>query len=126
AFEDTPNAHLSHDLNFIVSLDLNYQHFHSDANPDVNGNPTTDNSRRVMEMEWETKFLPTDFWPVPGDRFWTMGRWIFDCGHTDGGYRTEFHPPVAVAFTRLQPTTFAGDTTPSLTNQSHIFISGRG
>ncbi len=117
ATNDAPNSHLSHDQNFDVALDFTYGGLHSDANE-------VENNERLMEIEWETKFFPPEFWPMPGDRVWMMGRWIFDCGHPP--YRTEFHPPVAVAFTHPEPTTFTGDAVPTLTNRCSVYIHGRG
>ena len=118
ATNDAPNSHLGHDQNFVVALDSAYNHLNSDAN-DV------ENNERLMEMEWDMTFFPPQFWPTPGDRVWMMGRWVFDCGHPEG-YHTEFHPPLAVAFTHLEPTTLPGDTAPTLTNRCSIYIGGRG
>jgi hypothetical protein len=53
-----------------------------------------------------------------------LGRWVFDCGHPP--YETEIHPPKAVAFTRAAPTALPGDTAPSLTNKTFVWIHGRG
>src|ERR1051326_1422507 len=110
--EEAPNSHFSHDQNFDVALDPASAGFNSEANP-------VENNERLMEIEWETKFFPTAFWPAPGDRVWMMGRWVFDCGHPP--YRTEFHPPIAVAFTHLEPVIFPGDTTPILANRTSIY-----
>ena len=113
---DNPANHTSHDWNFDVQLDPAYQFLHSDANPVENG-------QRQMEMEWETRFFPPQFLPVQGDRAWLLGRWIFDCGHPP--YRTEIHPPKAVAFTRLEPTLFPGASMPAYTNRAYIYVHGR-
>ena len=118
ATNDAPNSHLSHDQNFVIALDSAYNHLNSDANEVVN-------NERLMEMEWDMTFFPPQFWPIPGDRVWMMGRWVFDCGHPEG-YHTEFHPPLAVAFTHLEPLTFAGDSAPSLTTRCAVYIHGRG
>lgn len=118
ATNDAPHSHLSHDQNFIVFLDPAYQDLNSDKN-------SVENGERLMEMEWEIKFFPPAFWPIPGDRVWMMGRWVFDCGHPDA-YHTELHPPLAVAFTHLEPTTFPGDMQPTLTNRCSIYLHGRG
>jgi hypothetical protein len=82
-----------------------------------------------LEMEWETGSFPDWAWPGEGDRVVALGRWIFDCGHPDpvpgicrgaanfclldgdcgaGGlcdgtvwnFRSELHPPQAVAVIR--------------------------
>lgn len=115
--EDNPANHTSHDWNFDVQLDPASQFLHSTANPIENGG-------RQMEMEWETRFFPAQFWPIAGDRVWMMGRWIFDCGHPP--YRTELHPVKAVAFTRLEPTLFAGQSMPALTNRVFVYLNGQG
>jgi hypothetical protein len=84
-----------------------------------------------MEVEWENASdmhvnddndlkwgaLPQFAWPAFGDRVWTEGRWIFDCGHTgvEGipnnnlipnltdyvKFETEIHPPRALVTFRL-------------------------
>jgi hypothetical protein len=112
--------HNSHDQNFDVKLDPAYQFLNSDANHVV----TTDRGlERWMEMEWEVNNFPP-FLASDGDRVWMMGRWVFDCGHPP--YETEIHPPFAVAFTREEPTLFAGDWAPSLTNKTYFYVYGRG
>lgn len=113
---DNPANHTSHDQNFDLHLDAGYQFLHSDANPVEDGS-------RVMEMEWESRYFPPQFWPVDGDRAWMLGRWIFDCGHPP--YRTEIHPPKAVAFTRLEPTLFPGASMPAYTNRTTVYVHGR-
>jgi hypothetical protein len=45
---------------------------------------------------------------------------LFDV-NTLHGYRTEIHPPNAVAFTRREPVIFPGDQAPSLTNKTYIY-----
>lgn len=68
-----------------------------------------------------------------------MGRWIFDCGHvepgeSDGiaigqgsrGFKTEIHPPQAVAFSRNEPFIFSGNNSPSDSVKTFIFINGKG
>jgi hypothetical protein len=117
ATNDWPYTHVSHDWNFVVGLDPAYQFLHSDANPNVGG-------VQEMEMEWEEKFFPTAFRPAVGDRFWMLGRWIFDCGHAP--YRTELHPPKAVAFTRSSPSFLDSDNHASSANRTFVYIHGRG
>lgn len=115
---DYPLLHDSHDQNFFVALDPKYNGLHSDANS------VSRSGERLMEMEWESKFFPFFFWPTAGDRVWMEGRWIFDCGHPP--YRTEIHPPQAVAFTRFNSIIFPGDSVPSDTVKTTIYIHGRG
>lgn len=118
ATNDNPAFHISHDWNADVVLDPAYNGLNSD------GNPIEDGERRI-EIEWETAFFPPRFWPSPGDRAWMLGRWIFDCGHPDP-YRTEIHPPKAVAFTHFEPIIFPGDQRPSPSNVTTIYLHGRG
>ena len=117
AYHDFPFSHVSHDWNWDVVPDPAYQF--------LNG---TDNARagssRQMEIEWEEAFFPAAFRPAVGDRAWMLGRWVFDCGHSP--YLTEIHPPKAVAHTRFAPTILPGDSAPSLTNKTFIWIHGRG
>jgi hypothetical protein len=119
ARHDFPFTHDSHDWCFFVKPDPGFERFLSDTPSRVNG-------QAAIEMEWEIKRFPLKYRPMAGDHAWVMGRWVFDCGHPEGGYRTEIHPPRAVAFTRLAPTFFAGDDAPSLTNRTFVFIHGKG
>ncbi len=118
ATNDNPAFHVSHDWNADIVLDAAYNGLNSDGNPIKNG-------ERRLEIEWETSFFPPRFWAAPGDRAWMLGRWIFDCGHPNP-YRSEIHPPKAVAFTRLEPVIFAGDQRPSNSNVTYVYIHGRG
>lgn len=115
--EDFPFNHDSHDMCFFIDPDPAFQNLQSDANGIRDG-------RRVLEGEWETKHFPPRFWPVQGDRAWVMGRHVFDCGHPP--YRTEIHPPVATAFTRLDPFIFPGSTAPSLANKTYVYMANQG
>jgi hypothetical protein len=115
---DNPAFHVSHDWNGDVLLEPSYTGLNSDGNHKVDG-------EQLMEIEWESTFFPSSFWPVPGDKAWILGRWIFDCGHPDP-YRTEIHPPKAVAFTRAEPVIFPSDQRPSNSNLTQLFIQGHG
>jgi hypothetical protein len=125
SFHDIPWNHNSHDGIFYVNLDPAYSGLYSTAHKVVDNVP-------IMEMEWEigsTNFGPTDrfpiqFWPEQGDRVWMMGRWVFDCGHEP--YPTELHPVSAVAFTRNQPTIFEGDSSPTMTSKTFLYLGGEG
>ena len=117
AANDFPFSHFSHDWNWDLVPDPAYQFLVGTANGRSGGS-------RKMDMEWEEKFLPAAFRPAVGDRAWMLGRWVFDCGHPP--YETEIHPPKAVAFTRVAPTILPGDSAPSLTNKTFIWITGRG
>ena len=72
----------------------------------------------------ETRYFPSLFWPAVGDQVWMVGRWVFDCGHPP--YRTEIHPPKAVAFTRFEPTIIPGETYPAWTNRTYVYVHGQG
>jgi len=112
-----------------------------------------------IELEWElgvtpgetsgdgaSPFLPRWVLPNVGDRVWTEGHWVFDCGHGKkiGGefidvngipvlfgavehFRTEIHPGRAVASMRPQAGTLPGTgTTPVPVTATDLYIHGRG
>jgi hypothetical protein len=83
---------------------------------DVTGDEIPAHKAKLIEMEWESGYLPDPFRPVIGDRAWIMGRWVFDLGHTPDN--TEIHPPQAVAFTR-QDKTAPRETT-------YVYVYGKG
>lgn len=117
---DFPFSHDSHDFNFHVVPDPAYESRMSDANEIVGG-------KRLMEMEWESKYFPMAYWPVEGDRVFVRGRWIFDCGHPeDGRFYTELHPVSLVASTRYQPYQFGMEVVPSHSNLTYIYANGQG
>lgn len=115
--EDYPFDHESHDWNVEVALDDNYKRLSSTANEQRGG-------KHLIEIEWEMKSYPREFWPIIGDRAWMLGRWVFDCGHPP--YRTELHPLIASAVTRDAPAIFAGDVAPSVTKKTYVYIYGGG
>ena len=126
--EDFYFDHNSHDSNFKVLLNDQFQNLNSQSNSKLAG-------KLLMEMEWEigtandgrTDRFPKEFWPFDGDFVSAEGRYIFDCGHVTDGPLTEIHPPSAVAFTRFEPMIFKfGGTDPLLASQSSIFINGAG
>ncbi len=117
---DYPLGHNSHDFDFSVKLDPAYNGLNSDANALAPGSST----QRLLGVEWESNNLPQAFWPTAGDRVWIEGRWIFDCGHLP--YKTEIHPPQAIATSRFEPVIFQGRTTPSDAVKTFIFIGGKG
>src|SRR5687768_1349006 len=126
-YEDFPNCHESHDWNVYVKLDEPYHILNSDHNRKYNAQGKADpNGDYVIEMEWETKQFPNEFLPIFGDRAWMIGRWVFDCGHPDQGFRSEIHPPKGVAFTREEPHVFAGDTQPTNANKVFVYFNGQG
>jgi hypothetical protein len=116
--EDFPITHLSHDQNFHVLVDAGQEGLISVANDspvDSRG------QRREIEVEWETGISPSEthgdgtagflsgpifpkwVWPSVGDRVWVNGNWIYDIAHdVDGRFRSEIHPPRAIAVMRDQ------------------------
>jgi hypothetical protein len=129
--EEWPYTHDSHDQNFAIQLDPQYQRYNSDRNTplrDVNGNPVFGANGQpilLMEAEWDSKYFPDNFWPAAGDKVWATGFWIFDCGHPPG-YQTEIHSPQGVAFTRFEPTFSLGFPFPTMAAVTHIYFSGKG
>ena len=144
-YEDFPNCHESHDWNIFVKLDPEYEQrtasrdsgLNSDANrvldattrslpadPKTGKVPPDRQGDRVIEIEWEKDQYPEEFRPIYGDRIWTIGRWVFDCGHPP--YRSEIHPPKGIALTREEAHVFTGDAVPSNTNKVYVFFNGQG
>jgi uncharacterized repeat protein (TIGR01451 family) len=134
ANNDTPANHFSHDWNVDIRVDPGQEGLVSDVN-----HPGS------IEMEWETGVLPDEKsgdgaspflprWVLPnlGDRVWTDGHWVFDCGHAteiDGvdHYRTEIHPARALATMRSQAQTIPGSgTTPVPVTAVDLYVHGRG
>jgi hypothetical protein len=143
--DDFPTTHNSHDQNFDVVLDPQYQPYNSEANSDSHNvlpqEPLGSVYYKMMTMEWEINDFPKEFWPSAGDRAWVKGPLIWDCGHPP--YETEIHPPTAVVFSHpgatffksnsLSPTAvcnelkiICNDNIPSPATITHIFISGHG
>lgn len=135
-----------HDFNFYLKLDPPFEGLNSNANYRNNnafltydpGIPTLSTlNERVMEVEWDSKHVDPRFRATAGDRLWMKGRYIWDCGHAektdyapvfdtpDKGYHTEFHPPKAIALTRLEPHIFSSGEPVSLTNKTYVYIHGR-
>lgn len=112
-----PLSHAAHDHCSFLQPDPGYKGVMSDANDVEDG-------VRIIEVEWDSKFNPPQFWSSVGDRAWMMGRWIFDCGHPP--YHSEIHPPVATAYTRPAPFVFRGDTTPANSVKTFLFVNGQG
>jgi hypothetical protein len=115
---DFPATHVKNDQNTFVRLD------EADS-----GRLATGNKDGLLDLEWEVGAFPDWAWASPGDRVVALGRWIFECGHPDPvlgscsgsgqpcilstdcdagatcngthfNYRTEMHPPQAVAVLR--------------------------
>ena len=116
---DFPATHVQNDQNTFLRLDA------ADS-----GRLATGNRDGLLALEWEVGALPDWAWPSRGDRVVAVGRWIFDCGHPDPvpgacstspsrpclldsdcgagatcngtqfNYKTEIHPPQAMAVLR--------------------------
>jgi hypothetical protein len=169
ARNDTPANHDSHDQNANILVDPGQEEVLSDVNapnneadddlddPDDAGQtvPPT-----IIEMEWETGIRPSEksgdgsspyfpkwAWPSEGDRIWTDGHWVLDCGHikrlgrfvanpVPGGppifvaedhFRSEIHPARAIASMRRQARTLPGSgATPAPVTAVDLYIHGRG
>lgn len=141
---DFPATHESHDQNTIIKVDPEYTGVLAELNqpnPEGTTNPVPPTS---IEMEWEhgtfpdedgrnepERYFPRWAWPVAGDRVWTEGNWVIDCGHgttIDGAmhFRTEIHPARAVAAMRQQVHALpgSGDTQVPVT-ATDLYIHGR-
>src|SRR5881296_3104521 len=69
---DFPATHVRADVNHFVVLD-----------PADVDRLATGNDDGELHFEWEAGAYPAWAWAGTGDRIVGMGRWIFDCGHTD-------------------------------------------
>ncbi len=134
ATNDVPINHNSHDIVWKIALDNpKYSHLAPDFQ-------ISKEKEKELKIEWEIKnFNDPGVWPFEGDRAWILGKWIFDCAHVEPGekenegiekkgdvFRTEIHPPQAVAFTRQEPFIFSGNNYPSDAVKTFIFINGQG
>lgn len=155
AYNDTPANHDSHDQNINVLVDPGQAGLLSSVGGNSQGLEPGDPNYAPdeIEIEWETGIDPDDepdvrtgdgvngifrrwFWPSKGDRVWVNGHWIFDCGHattvavgsgSEDRYRTEIHPPRAVAAMRNQMRPLPGTgATPVPVTATDLFIHGRG
>jgi uncharacterized repeat protein (TIGR01451 family) len=137
---DYPDVHDSHDHNIDIFLDPGQESLLSEVNGDHDGDGLPDS----LEVEWETGILTDEFsgdgsahffpkwaWPNEGDRVWTNGHWIFDCGHPEDlagapHAKTEIHPARAVASMRQQFHTLPGSgVTPVQVTATDLYIHGR-
>jgi hypothetical protein len=107
--------HRYYDWNYHVLPDPRYRNLLSTAN--------VAEANSDLECEWDTTFLPPWAWGQRGQRIWVLGRWIYDCGHpTSAGYRTEIHPPKAVATFRSEAVRFFGNQGPTRATVATIYI----
>src|SRR5712692_2626880 len=144
---DFPAGHVQFDQNTDIALDAADAHFLATGN--LRAQP-------ALELEWETGAYPSWAWAGAGDRVVALGRWIFDCGHPDPvpghkagsstpcltdadppagvacvgavfNYRSEMHPPQAVAVIRNGGAAMlqgAGRAVP--VTRADVFVSGDG
>ena len=158
-FEDYPDVHDSHDHNFYIKLDPDpaQADLLSTFGIDSRGYTPKDvgyYAPDTLEVEWETgiltsqltgdgRFFPKWAWPVPGDRVWVNGYWIFDCGHPkegrllppescpggipchEKGLKTEIHPPRAIATMRQQVAIPPAGGAPIPVTATDLYIHGR-
>jgi hypothetical protein len=133
--------HTAHDKNFDLLVDDKYANLASP--PDKIDPSHTDPSISVpsghandVEVEWDMGNLngvnvPSAYWPSEGDRAWTMGRWVYDCGHNVGSldkpsYTTEIHPASATAFSHTEAVIFPGMHAPTVATITHLYVHGHG
>ncbi|HKN53260.1 MAG TPA: hypothetical protein VJX66_12195, partial [Amycolatopsis sp.] len=102
AWDDTFWDHYAGDGNFFVYPDANFVQLL--ANPG-NWDHGDGNEKGRIEVEWDrapangsgadlaSGAFPTWALPVVGDWVHVVGALICDCGHPEGGFRSEIHPP---------------------------------
>jgi uncharacterized repeat protein (TIGR01451 family) len=139
-YTDYPDVHDSHDHNIDIFLDPGQESLLSEVNGDHDGDTVPDS----LEVEWEAGILPNEFsgdgsahffpkwaWPSVGDRVWSDGHWIFDCGHPEDvagepHAKSEIHPARGVASMRQQMATLPGSgVTPVPVTATDLYIHGR-
>lgn len=141
---DFPATHDSHDQNTLIRVDAEYKGLLGRVNsPNAEG-VTPLVAPEIIEMEWEhgtfvdetgrnepERFFPRWAWPAAGDRVWTEGHWVLDCGHAtsvDGAdhFRTEIHPARAIASMRQQVHALPGSgTTQVPVTATDLYAHGR-
>lgn len=162
ASNDTGANHDSHDLDVAVLVDPGQEGVLSSVNRDHPDDPrlAPEFERGVdrIGVEWETGIRPDEkhgdgerpvfpkwAWPSVGDRVWTEGHWVFDCGHPDEvvigtentpsgpilvkelRYRSEIHPARAMASMRDQAAPLPGTgNMPVPVTATDLYIHGRG
>jgi len=154
-YTDLPTAHNSHDQNVHITVDDQYRGLLSlindlgDDHDDI-GSASEIPPPNQIEVEWETGILPSEThgdghgganggpifpkwaWANPGDRIWLMGNHIYDCGHPIevagvDRYKSEIHPPIAMAAMRDQVMPLPGTgTTPVPVVATDLYIHGDG
>lgn len=109
---DDPFSHNAYDYNINVLPDPAYKDLLGGNPADKTGNFEADEeSTGRIHIERELTALPRFVWPEPGARIAAMGSWVWDCGHTSGGERTELHPYRALWVQRMpSPRSASGDS----------------
>lgn len=146
---DFPTIHDSHDFFFNIAVEPGQEGTLSRAN-NPNGEGATFATEgdlaapTELHIEWEIGTFPSEtdtdpertfpkwVWPNFGDRVYTNGDWIYDCGHpteiSDTGqklFRSEIHPARLVASMRQQMRTMPGSgTTPVPVTATDLYIHG--
>jgi hypothetical protein len=127
--EDFPAGHVSFDQNTSLALDS------ADAGLLATGNYNSElvNGQPTLELEREAGSYPAWAWAGVGDRVVALGRWIFDCGHPNPSatgvlnYRSELHPPQAVAVIRSGGGAVLQDgSRPVPATRADVYVSGDG
>src|SRR5712691_10900531 len=151
--QDFPAGHVTFDQNTEIALDAADSHFLATGNYFA---PNLHNGQPTLELEWEAGSYPAWAWAGEGDRVIALGRWIFDCGHPDPipghkdgtsvpcltdadqpagvpcvgavfNYRSEMHPPQAVAVIRSGgAATLNGDGRALPVTRAEAYVSADG
>ena len=160
AYNDNTANHDAHDHGTDIKVDPQYLNLLSNVNG-PNNEDSTDGIDSLcdpakIELEWEIGTFPNEHgatvqqrtfpkwaWPSVGDRVWTNGSWIFDCGHAKkvclrrdpdfhiclderAYFHSEIHPPRAIASMRNQAATLPlSGTTPVPVTATDLYIHGR-
>ena len=90
---DIPTTHQSYDVNINVLPEVGFADLLGGDVEQKTGNHAGEAGEAGrVHTELEERALPRFAWPEPGDRVEMLGAWVWDCGHWDGGERTEIHP----------------------------------
>ncbi len=134
---DNPDGHYAHDANFFFQPDPEFRWIIGTSNYFQNLPDQSAVELGRLEIEWETLNGGTTFAygvgniglplyanPTAGDRIFTVGRWVLDTRHPEGGARTEIHPPRMIATIRRRPAVTQDNG--SRAAQVDIYVSGHG
>jgi hypothetical protein len=150
--DDFPAGHVRFDQNTDIALDAGDANLLATGNLAPSNEQ---DGLGVLELEWETGSYPAWAWAGEGDRIVALGRWIFDCGHPDPipgrkagtnipcltvadqpagvpcigavfSYRSEMHPPQAVAVVRSGKAAQLGEGRAVPVTQADVFVSPDG